>query len=140
MSVDLWPNEFERIEVKAPVTILREQASALGDKTKNIVSARVDKSRSALGEEPFVYSFVIEAPALNYEYELFSIGHDIEMYPVKIFLGSDLKDEFLHEIDKFHSYVQADNEEEFIIYLKRIFSSEKSVRVIGSILAQSERA
>ncbi len=38
---DLWPNDFKIDDIKAPVTLLREQASLLGQKTQNIVEAQV---------------------------------------------------------------------------------------------------
>ena len=98
--VDLWPEVMENTEVRAPVTILKEQAALLGNKTKNLVIAQVSKpidllvqveeriKNNSLGSskgKTLYHSFYLVAPALNnYQYELFTIANDINLYPVTI--------------------------------------------------------
>src|SRR5258706_14676885 len=88
---DLWPADIAQVANKPPVAILKEQAALLGDKTKNLVTARVvlDEEQSP---HAFSYDFFIVAPALqNYHYRLFSIGHNIDLYPVTLYLDEDIR-------------------------------------------------
>lgn len=157
--LDLWPKEIEYTQIKAPVTILREQASLLGSKTKNIVMAEVGKAvtssqiasenmvsiiENAFGrdtlkprnsKERFAYIFYLVAPALgNYQYELFTIINDIRLYPVLIILEDDILTEIAPDKDK---NLLANSEDEFLEILGKIFQSQKTKRIIQSILAQS---
>jgi len=43
---DLWPKDIGNTNLRAPVSILREQASLLGEKTQNLVKADVYTLRS----------------------------------------------------------------------------------------------
>src|SRR4051794_24641700 len=98
---DLWPDEliFDS-KIKAPVTILKEQASLLGKKTKNIVEGLVGVGTPpefwpSGGESSaqFSYSFYLTAPAINYTYRLFAIAHPIEMYPLLIRFSKEMYSE-----------------------------------------------
>ena len=40
--IDLWPNELSAVDQRSPLTILKEQASLLGEKTQNIVIAALE--------------------------------------------------------------------------------------------------
>ncbi len=135
---DLWPDDIQVVKVKAPVTILREQASLLGQRTKNIVRAEVHVV-AGLHFHPFVFSFHIVGPALgNYRYKLFEIRHGIELYPARIALDDEESvKEIFPWITNSGRVVEAGSEEEFMEYLRRIFESQKTRRVIGAILAQS---
>ena len=146
---NLWPEDIAVTQVVAPVAILKEQASKLGEITKNLVEGSVKQNFSDLGgllfpkpsrksrathseddlyEGDFRYDFDLVAPALNnYRYRLFSISHGVEFYPLIItncvaLNGSD------HQIT---------DEEEFLTALETIFSSEKTRGIISSLIAQS---
>jgi len=128
------------LDIVVPVTIQKEQASKLGQKTKNIVEARVKKMQGL--RDQFIYSFNLFALTLNYEYDLFSIEYGIEPYPVKIVAEAEIIKEFGREklynttgSGKF--FVEADSDKEFINYLRIILNSEKSKRVISAILTQA---
>jgi hypothetical protein len=134
---NLWPDELDKIEIKAPVAILREQAALLGQKTKNLVKAAVERLDANAfwpgPSKPFNYRFVIVAPALGgYRFRLFDISHDEALYPVFISLDEDLASEVFDP-----SPVQKDDEGEFMAFLAEIFRSGKARQVIGAILAQS---
>ena len=125
-SLDLWPNDIDidtMPDITTPISMLKEQASLLGQKTKNIVEAEV-KSRDA-GNGRISVSFNLVAPALNkYRYELFQISHHgIELYPVSLAFSNT-------------SYT-AQSPEQFIEHLKKIFANEKTKSVIQSLIAQS---
>lgn len=127
---NLWPDDIAVTEQVSPVSILKEQGALLGQRTKNLVEGRVRGGPSEYGTREFHYSFELVAPALdNYRYELFSISHGVEFYPLSIdwnppdrtlFKGSGIE-----------------NEEQFLKALEMIFSSEKTRKVISSLIAQS---
>lgn len=135
----LWPDQLKKVTLKAPVTILREQASILGQKTKNIVEGRVYQPESSFSyNDAFEYDFVVLAPALqNYRYRLFTIIHNTNLYPVSFDLDKDIEQELLHN-GKSEAELTAQSEEELTSILRGIFGSEKTLHVIGSMLAQSE--
>ena len=144
--IDLWPEVIKYTDMKAPVNILKEQAALLGNKTQNIVTAKVSPFDTP-GESPFVYSFLIVATALgNYHYELFKIEYDIEFYPARIYLDTEIADELSKQgltIDEVRSSLIgrerliAYSESEFLELLRKIFSAKKTQRIISALLTQS---
>lgn len=133
---DLWPDDIAVSTLRAPLTILKEQAAFLGSKTKNLIIAKVEKQESDLyDEESIEHAFYVVTPALgNYRYKLFSISHSIELYPVTINLDSDIKMEIAPESGMY--YLKVDNEQELVTLLTRIFGSKKTRRIIHALLAQ----
>lgn len=160
---NLWP-KIETSLLKTPVAILKEQASLLGANTQNLVIAEVDSlpiydtkipektkslpevfnqmnsvvfgTKSFHPSAIFRFAFHLVAPALNhYRYQLFFIGYGIDFYPVFFRLDSDIQNELVEDEDQ---DVIANTEEEFLAILKAIFNSEKTLRVMRAILAQSQ--
>ena len=132
---DLWPDDIKAVtKIKAPVAILREQAALLGNKTDNIVTAEVSSYEpSGLKANQFYYVFYMEAPVLGgYRYNLFTISHDIELYPVYFTV-----EESIMKKASDGEAIKANSEEEFIGILKKIFDSDKTKGVIGAIFTQS---
>jgi hypothetical protein len=131
---DLWPNDLGTVTTKSPLTILKEQASLLGAKTKNIVKAKLQKSASNWGV-PFNYDFILNAPALdNYSYRLFIIAYDVDLYPVRFFVDDAIAEEMGI---KPREVLIATGEEQLIEILARILGSQKTRHVIHAILSQS---
>jgi hypothetical protein len=72
---DLWPNDLGLVDIKSPLSILKEQASMLGQKTQMIVKAEVDRGNkeiylrsdliTAEDLKKFIYGFYIFAPFLG---------------------------------------------------------------------------
>lgn len=121
---NLWPEDVAVTDAVAPVAILKEQASLLGQQTRNLVEARVTQRHSSKFD--FCYYFELVAPALeNYIYRLFQILHNIEFYPVWIDFYED-------------SPIEVQSEDEFMLELERVFSSEKTKRIISSLISQSK--
>ena len=119
---NLWPVDIGRSDVIAPVSILREQASLLGEQTRNVLTARVVQGESF--DDRFNYSFVLVAPALaNYRYYLFSVSHGVIFYPLVIQFDDES--------------IEVKDEEALLSSLERIFSAESTRKVINSLLAQS---
>jgi hypothetical protein len=140
---NLWP-EFENILV-TPTSILKEQAANLGARTKNIVTARVDTTpmdftglpQFTFVDKGFKHDFIIVAPALgNYTYRLFSAYNDFDLYPVYVSLKGNAEDVF--QVGGFSGFIRSDDQEKFIQNLKKIFEEPKTIKIIQTLLSQSQ--
>jgi len=118
---DFW-GEIAPAEVRTPAAILREQAAALGPKTRNLIEAQVVTHASQSGD--IVHNFNLVVPALDdYTYQLFRIRHAAaDLYPVTVADGVVLR-----------------NEDAFVAWLRERLSSDKTKRIIGNLLAQVNR-
>lgn len=117
--VDLW-GEIAPVQVRTPLAILKEQAALLGAKTNRLVEAMVDTSTTGHGE--FEHRFILIVPALDdYRYQLFTIYHGIELYPVRVM-------EFEND--------DPETEDQFLEWLRGKLSSKDTKRIIGKLLAQ----
>jgi len=115
---DLWPSNIAETKLVAPVSILKEQAALLGEKTKQLVQGAVTTRPDG---SMLVHSFFLVAPTLNYRYELFRATHDIKFYPVNIIY--------------LNSATHHGSEAAFKAKLKEIFSAPHTVTTVQSILA-----
>lgn len=116
-QTDLWGDIIPE-QVRTPVAILREQATLLGRKTKNLVEARVETD--VCGTE-LCHHFQLVVPVLDgYTYELFHVWHGVDIYPVRVPNMQALK-----------------NEDEFTGWLREQLSSPKTTKIIGNLLAQA---
>jgi len=70
----------------------------------------------------FVHHFYLAAPTLNYKYELFTVSHGINFYPLALRHVSET--------------TSVSSEENFKEKLKEILSSQHTLNVVHSILAQ----
>lgn len=131
---DLWPEDIGHPTLRSPVSILREQALLLGDKTQNMVRAKVSPQERQ-EQNNFKYTFFVVAPELgDYHHALFKIRHDVELYPVVIDVDEEIRYELAPEEDK---TIIANSESEFLEMLRRIFRAKKTRKVIHALLAQS---
>jgi hypothetical protein len=138
---NLWPDLSSETEV-TPVFILKEQAANLGERTKNIVTARVDtipmdfteNSKFTFKDKGFRYNFIIVAPALgNYTYRLFSAYNDFNSYPVYISVRENAEDAM-----QANGFRQCKNQNELLQHLKEIFGDPKTIKIIQTLLSQSK--
>ncbi|PYP87666.1 MAG: hypothetical protein DMG65_16480 [Candidatus Angelobacter sp. Gp1-AA117] len=120
---DLWPKQIVETESSiTPFTILKQQAATLAGKTEGLIEGAV--SRRTDDEGDFWYSFRLVAPTLNYSYELFAVWHEpVALYPVHC--------SFLNQ------KIECTTEAEFIEWLKIVFSSTETKRVINGLLIQA---
>lgn len=91
----------------------------------------------------FSYAFYLVGPALQfYRYQLFRVSYPIELYPVALVLDSDVWAELNHNKSdaQAQNRLYAHTEAEFVEVLKRIFSAQKTLRVIKAIYSQSQSA
>jgi hypothetical protein len=119
---DLWGETVATIEMQTPATILRQQASLLGPKTKNLVEAEV---KSAPSGNDIVHNFNLVVPTLDgYTYQLFRLLHGPSLYPITIVggprAGSGIRDE-----------------SELMSYLKEVLGSSETTRLVGALKAQA---
>lgn len=112
---NLW-GEIPAITERTPTNILFEQLRVLEDKTKQVLTGKIDTI--ALPAGGFKRIFYLVAPALHsYSFELFWIRHGIELYPVTT-EGYELLDE-----------------EHFTDWLRGQLSSPRTKRIIVGLLS-----
>lgn len=132
--IDLWPDDIQAVRVKAPATILREQATLLGQRTKNIVTAEVVRCVSI---DAFRFAFYIVGPAVdNYRWRLFTMSHSVSYYPLTLELAPGILQE-LYDAAPHGAIRTISSRNEFLIELRKVFSADKTLRVIRAILALS---
>jgi hypothetical protein len=133
---DLWPSDLDTVTTRAPVTILREQASLLGTKTKYILKAEIAITARQTGRRSFSYAFFLHAPALDdYRYRVFTIEYDVTLYPVLFQVDHAIAEELGFNFKT--GTKSAATEEEFLSILGQILQSNKTRQVIAAILSQS---
>lgn len=136
---DLWGDISGVTSEVTPVSILREQADLLRDKTQGVVEGeivtRTEEAGTGTGsnaeewipeESKLIHMFLIRAPKLdNYRYVLLSVEHDLsELYPLTV---------HFHPTDE---WFPADEEQDFLDVLARQLKRHETQRVIGRIIAQ----
>ncbi len=119
MPDNLWPENIADSNLTTPVTILKEQAALLGEKTRQLVKGEVVTQATG---NLFVHYFYINAPTLSYKFELFTLSHGINFYPLVM--------KYLNNTTPLIS------ESAFKDKLKEIFAAQHTLNVVHSILAQ----
>lgn len=124
----LWPEEFGTMTEVPPVAILREQAALLGEKTRNIVEARVRTTTA--GEGRFVHGFELVAPILDdYIYPLFSVSHDIRLYPLTLEVFGP---------ERSSTSTRVASQEELVSCLRDVFAAPHTRAVMQALITQSK--
>ena len=139
----LWPEDLATEGPKLPVTILKEQASALSNATKNALRGEVKTSPGDKGG--FVHRFYIRVDVLdNYSYLLFIVSHGVSGYPAVVRDPSkDTSDswaEILGAVDGIPAWSECLNPEELERALQAFFRSDGTKRIIQSLWQQSKAA
>src|ERR1035437_6610129 len=118
-SDDLWPENIADSNLVTPVSILKQQAALLGEKTRQLVKGEVVTQTTG---NLFVHYFYIAAPTLSYKFELFTLSHGINFYPLVM--------------KSLNNTISLNSENEFKDKLKEIFAAPHTRNVVHSILAQ----
>jgi hypothetical protein len=121
---DLWGTLPKIEKGRTPVSILKEQANLLMQKTERVIEARVVTQANIQGA--IIATLVLFVPALSgYQTSLLVIQHGIGLYPVTLLptLGGSAQ-------------VVANNEVEYIDMLRKIFQSEMVQGVLVNLLTQ----
>jgi hypothetical protein len=126
----LWPEFTNAPTVSTPVSMLKEQAAALGEQFKNQIHGSVQNERNK--EESFIATFYIRAPALNYRFRLFRVIYGfIDIYPALGIVDGDIAIELTGKPEE--AKISISNEQELSAFVGRVFASEKTGRVIGAL-------
>ena len=136
---NLWPTDLAPTVERTPLTILKEQAAQLGAMTKNLLEGAVKTEmyrEDALNQRRFVHNFNVVAPSLEgYSYKLLEVSHELDPYPVTVRLTPPPTSNALADrvtgIPK-----ELASEAEFVEYLRSVFASDKTRRIVGALLAQ----
>ena len=119
---DLWPVDIATTELRSPVAILREQATLLADKTEGLIVGNV---RTVTLAEQLQHTFMFVAPALSHcTFDLFNFTHGPSLYPVDA-------------SNQEGKVIRIESEEEFMNFLRDLFSSERTKQIIHSLIAHS---
>lgn len=132
---DLWPAEIARATGPVPpIAILKQQASLLGQRTKNLVEAEVE-TKTADYQRILRHTFNLVAPVLNfYRYPLLTVEHYVtQMYPATIKV-TWIDKEFQNTVQE----ITAADADEFKDGLRRVFGDPETKKVIAALLVQSE--
>jgi len=128
---NLWPQDFENVEIVMPKTILIQQAEFLGETTQQVVKGEVATNQvvnnNDLSDMGVIHELNIVAPALqNYKFTLIKVLHNMrQVYPLTLFYKiKDVK-------------VKISSEAEFIDKLGELFSDPETVKIIRTLIAQS---
>ena len=121
MPDDLWPQNIGESNLVTPVSILKEQAALLGDKTSQLVKGEVVTQGTG---NNFIHHFNIVAPTLSYRYELLQVTHGVTFYPLTLKRPFETTAPMLPSEDAFKQS------------LKDILASPQTLNVVHSILAQ----
>ncbi|MCR4315872.1 MAG: hypothetical protein NUW37_05910 [Planctomycetes bacterium] len=143
---DLWKDTFEISKMKTPVSILKEQAEYLSQKTAGVVYAEVDDlSESAFdfttgSNIDFHFSFNIRGRDLNYTFRVMRVWHGINLYPASITPDTDIANELkkLGVMLNEYNSLSVKDEKEMEQRLGEILKTDKVARVVGGILSISK--
>ena len=116
---DLWPADIAETTMRTPISILREQGRALGDKTSQLVIGDVTTQTSG---GKFYHSFNLRVSTVDYTYQLFRVHHGVMLYPVTITWRNKA--------------FEGPTEDEFLELLRHIFNDETTKQIVKSLVAQ----
>jgi hypothetical protein len=120
---NLWPEDIGRTEkAVTPVSILKAAASQLGQRTSQLVRASV---HTVIRGDDFFHGFWLEVPSLEYQYKLFEVHHAVDsFYPL-----------YTDQWSKSGQLILG-SEEDVKEYLKTVFATEKTKRLVETLLQQ----
>lgn len=123
---DLWPADFGITEEPSPVSILRQQAHLLGQRTQNFVVGEVESK----AEKPngFLHTLYLTASLLDFRQALLHARHSVDYYPVQLAIydenGSHIANSTVSDAAQFM------NE------LRKHLASERIVQLVRSLVGQ----
>ncbi|MGV3724381.1 MAG: hypothetical protein ACO1SX_26085 [Actinomycetota bacterium] len=128
LAVDLWPNDLGSTAEITPLVILRDQATALGHKTQQIVEGEV-RTRP-LNPEMLEHEFFLRVPALGDSRFLLLIVQQptIELYPVTV------------QAPRQQLEQQCGDQGQFQDTLRQVFWSGETRSVVERLISQAKVA
>jgi hypothetical protein len=126
---DLWP-ELIPAAIVTPKSILKTQVTALEQKSNGLLHGQVETWTNG---DRIYHRFYLVVPALeNYRYSLLRIHHSASAYPVSVD-ESPIRE----EADFIRPWPMLPDESSFRNWLRNVFSSDETKRVLESLLAQA---
>jgi hypothetical protein len=132
-----WPDDLFGAEaVTTPLAIMKEQASELSRRSRSRLRGEV--VTSVTDSNRIRQTFYLMVPSLdNYRYELFEIEHGVLPYPVTVISDASSKAASAGTATIYHRAPELSSEADFVAWLRNLFGSEQTKKVIGSLYAQS---
>ena len=116
-------------DIRTPLSILREQASALTEQTKGVLVG--DVKTQSVNNGALEIDLELFVPALNnYRYRILTYRQPVQFYPGELFPANKRENNRL-------PFIPILNEEEFISEIKNTLSSASIKSVLTSLLAQT---
>lgn len=117
---DFWAIDLA-VEERTPVSILREQAALLGEKTQHMLRGEVVSNAKG---QSLKHRFFITVPALDdYRYELLWVEHSLDLYPINAWFNNSVS--------------SIGSEESFVGWLREALSSEQTAKIVRTLLSQA---
>lgn len=127
MAENLWGDLPLDTEMRTPLVVLREQATVLGEITRQLLIGSVTSTTDPFNQ--FVHTLRIVAPALDgYEVSILRVSHPVDLYPLRV-------DNFMVQPERRFT---CDDENEFRRALESILKSDGVHRLIAALIAQSK--
>lgn len=125
MSTESFWGDLEFTELmETPVTILRRQATLIGEQTNRVIEGVVE-TRSQ--DDTFIYELSLVMPSLdNYMFKLLRVEHGISLYPLEIVR--------LYVVSGVYP---CRNEQEYLATLRELLSSTEVHSIIRALYSQS---
>lgn len=134
-------------KINTPKSILEEQAVYLKEETNKYIYA--DLERNYMLEKKMEgwlsHDFLIKGKYMDdFSYKLLSICHPIDLYPVHIIVDQKTYTETAEKLNGYTILGNSDtfnvnNEEEYILVLKMIFTSKRCKNLITGIISLSSK-
>lgn len=122
--------------VRPPLTIMKEQATALTEQTRGSLVGSVETAEYGGGLK---VNLAVHVPALNnYRYHVLTYTQPITMYPGR--LASEIPVASLLNGYAPPQSIEVENEQEFLEALKRLLTSDEMKQLVSSLLVQANAA
>lgn len=141
MAIDLWGfkdvKDLEKNTSNYPETILKEQISAIGDKTGYVIYGKPTYMRVKNIELDYKAAtiFNLIVPVLdNYSKTILIMYSNFEdNYPVAISVGKS----FAEDMDDFNPQYECKNLDEFMVAMKEILSSDGIMDIVKTLYSKA---
>lgn len=142
----LWPDlNLNKEDRESPAKVLTEQSEILNKMTNGMLRGKLMERRYSPTSDdikmlPFAFNFRIESDFLNnYSFELLSLYHDIEIYPVyidldKLVLEELVKNKVFEGKSKEFFRITIHDQNSFIDFLETVFGTIRVQNVLRSII------
>jgi hypothetical protein len=113
---DFWPENLIDAADPEPLVLLKDQASLLGEKTRNAVEGVI---KTSTGEGNVYYALCLKADALgDYLYEILHIAYPVlrgdDAYPVKVQSSEGGPEVHISDSDEFREWLRGQLSSDFV--------------------------